>query len=397
MQKHLDEHKLPHTVDMFDFSLDDRLKRLRQIWKQFIVKADPDKISSKKLVAAKKKKVKIPTSSTADESVLSTSVDDVTAGSSSIVESAIKEKEAVVNNRLSTASNNSNSSCSSKKKPIEHLQIEPYVDPSAILPNLGVESETGQGLRCSIEKCGKLFRNDRLLQQHVKHYHPDVFDQVIATATTPVTTAPNTPATSPPSATHLSAAAAACLSTPVSSLSASDFTTTLGISSSHNMAESYKKRKSISIDMSSFNDAAVGSAESSMSTGMKKRKLSLGSLEDYDDNAEKPKKRVRGLDRSNDRMKRGRPSAKKFSFSESSAASPINNNTSELPPYDVISRTRTDSILSVDSSSVAPSEDGDHDGSTMCQHKSSSRVLPPTPPTFRLSKRRQAQLIGSSR
>lgn len=47
------------------------------------------------------------------------------------------------------------------------------------LPSISVESETGQGLRCSIEKCGKLFRNDRLLQQHVKHYHPDVFDQVI--------------------------------------------------------------------------------------------------------------------------------------------------------------------------------------------------------------------------
>jgi len=381
---------------MFDFSLDDRLKRLRQIWKQFIVKADPDKISSKKLVAAKKKKLKTPTSSTADESVVSISADNLAAGPSSVAESAIKEKEAVVNNRLSTASNNSNSSCSSKKKPIEHLQIEPYVDPSAIVPNLGVESETGQGLRCSIEKCGKLFRNDRLLQQHVKHYHPDVFDQVIASATTPVTTGPNTPATSPPSATHLYAAAAACLSTPVSSLSASEVTSTLGISSSQNVAESYKKRKSISIDTSSFNDSAAGS-EASMSSGMKKRKLSLGSLEDYDDNIEKPKKRVRGLDRSHDRFKRGRHSAQKFSFSESSAASPINNNTSELPAYEVISRTRTDSILSVDSSSVAPSEDGDHDGNTMSQHKSSSRVLPPTPPTFRLSKRRQAQLIGSSR
>ena len=70
-------------------------------------------------------------------------------------------------------------------------ELDPCLDPSAALPNLGVESETGQGLRCSIEKCGKLFRNDRLLQQHVKHYHPEVFDQVIASVTTPVTTGKN--------------------------------------------------------------------------------------------------------------------------------------------------------------------------------------------------------------
>ncbi len=75
-----------------------------------------------------------------------------------------------------------------KQQPELSHELDPYHDPNAVVPNLGVESETGQGLRCSIEKCGKLFRNDRLLQQHVKHYHPDVFDQVIASVTTPVTT-----------------------------------------------------------------------------------------------------------------------------------------------------------------------------------------------------------------
>ena len=38
LQKYIDEHRLPYTSDAFDFSLDDLLKRLRQIWKQHIVK-----------------------------------------------------------------------------------------------------------------------------------------------------------------------------------------------------------------------------------------------------------------------------------------------------------------------------------------------------------------------
>ena len=38
LQKHIDEKKLPYTSDAFDFSLDDNLKKLRQIWKQYIVK-----------------------------------------------------------------------------------------------------------------------------------------------------------------------------------------------------------------------------------------------------------------------------------------------------------------------------------------------------------------------
>ena len=38
LQRHIDEKKLPYTSDAFDFSLDDNLKKLRQIWKQYIVK-----------------------------------------------------------------------------------------------------------------------------------------------------------------------------------------------------------------------------------------------------------------------------------------------------------------------------------------------------------------------
>ena len=122
------------------------------------------------------------------------------------------------------------------------------------------------------------------------------------------------------------------------------------------VAES-KKRKSICVDTPHVIDA------SQHVTGIKKRKLSLGSLEDEELELSKASKRPRIYDRSRERNKRGpgRP-AKKFSFSESSAASPINNNTSD--PFDVtlgVNRRRNDSILSVVSSSVAPSDDEDHD------------------------------------
>ena len=38
LQKFLEDRKLPYTSDAFDFSLDDNLKKLRQIWKQYKVK-----------------------------------------------------------------------------------------------------------------------------------------------------------------------------------------------------------------------------------------------------------------------------------------------------------------------------------------------------------------------
>ena len=59
LQRHIDEKKLPYTSDAFDFSLDDNLKKLRQIWKQYIVKPrlkPGEKMSP--LVPAKKGKKK---------------------------------------------------------------------------------------------------------------------------------------------------------------------------------------------------------------------------------------------------------------------------------------------------------------------------------------------------
>ena len=48
-----------------------------------------------------------------------------------------------------------------------------------IASKLGSISETGQGLRCSVLSCGKLFRKEKLLRQHVKHYHPKEYKEII--------------------------------------------------------------------------------------------------------------------------------------------------------------------------------------------------------------------------
>jgi len=179
----------------------------------------------------------------------------------------------------------------------------------------------------------------------------------------------STPATSPPSAT-INNVSASLSATPVEVVNP-DFAAISQI------REESKKRKSLCIDSTPSFDHAV----------VKKRKLSLGF---DDDDVERPRKLIRALDRSRDRIKRGRPN-KKFSFSESS--SPINNN----DVFDVsnVVRRRNDSVLSVGSGSVAPSEDGDHENAVFATSKA-SRLLPPTPPTFRLSKRRQAQLLVDS-
>ena len=51
-----------------------------------------------------------------------------------------------------------------------------------IATKLGVLSETGQGLRCSVQSCGKLFRREKLLRQHVKHYHPKEYKEIISSS-----------------------------------------------------------------------------------------------------------------------------------------------------------------------------------------------------------------------
>merc|ERR1719334_2052347 len=61
----------------------------------------------------------------------------------------------------------------------QKLEITMRVGPlSPGTPVIGNLSETGQGVRCPLKNCNKLFRNEKLLLQHVKHYHPEYTDVV---------------------------------------------------------------------------------------------------------------------------------------------------------------------------------------------------------------------------
>ena len=127
LQRYFDDQRLSFKSENFDFSLDDSLKKLRQIWKQYVHMPRKSKEASSAQQKGEQKKRLSEQDNVALESSSS-----VLAGS---------------NDALSTA-------------------------------EIGIESETGQGVRCSIEKCRKLFRNDRLLQMHIKHYHPQVFGNI---------------------------------------------------------------------------------------------------------------------------------------------------------------------------------------------------------------------------
>ena len=182
LQKHLDERKLPYTCDAFDFSLDDNLKRLRQIWKQYKVKPflNNPKGSSPgnfKHVPAKITQVQDSDFTHHRSSASSASTTTTTACSAQV---ATPPPHVPVPPQSSggggSGSNHKTNSTNSLN--INNGNAADHID-MACLTDIAVESETGQGLRCSIAKCGKLFRNDRLLRQHVKHYHPKVYETVL--------------------------------------------------------------------------------------------------------------------------------------------------------------------------------------------------------------------------
>merc|ERR550517_1488294 len=153
LSRHFEEACLEHNLDLFDFGLDTPLKKIRQIWKANLpVPQDSNKMSS-------------PTTNSA--SSISSSLPNTTPLSSAMPTPSPEQKP---------------------RKPLrlpasdqerQKLEITMRVGPlSPGTPVIGNASETGQGVRCPLKKCNKLFRNERLLLQHVKHYHPEYTDVV---------------------------------------------------------------------------------------------------------------------------------------------------------------------------------------------------------------------------
>ena len=363
LQKHLDERKLPYTCDAFDFSLDDNLKRLRQIWKQYKVKPF---MNNPKGSGGSGNFKHVPARITQVQDadiVASRSSQSASASSSSTQASSIGIGSGMVTTNCSLPSSASASSQPNKGSHSHSLAtgqsnnpgINPNINPAlagannvqaphhldmACLTEIAVDSETGQGLRCSIAKCGKLFRNDRLLRQHVKHYHPKVYESVLFKH--PQLGDDISEPTSP-EARRLS--------------DSSDFFHEGG-NNSNNVIERRQRVPSASSD------------------GFTKRASILQSFDTEDQ-----------LEHAKFKRGPGRP-LKRSQFLDEEA--PLSNiyNDQELADnsddYVCPRRTRNDSVLS----SLNSDTEGDH--LSVSEHHRNS--CPPTPPTFRLSKRRQAQM-----
>ena len=322
LQRFFEEKSLPFSSEAFDFSLDDHLKKLRQIWKQHIV------IPQQKAAAAAAAAAALAAAQDISGSLESAAVSPAKSVSSSSPPSA-----AASTAPLATATGDKDG-----RRPSSPLTEDGHggngSDP------LGTESETGQGLRCSIAGCRKLFRNDRLLHMHVKHYHPEVFGSLVQQS----------------GALSVEDLAANRTSL-VDELVAGDGAETAATASSSSPpspATASSSRKS--------------SQEDGASNSNRKRKLSQGE-----------KARVRngsgpGMGRSG-----GGGSSNKRRASQS--VDPDHRVGPEV--FNSHTRSRNDSILSVGSESSTPAAAAAAEDSVF---------QPSTPPTFRMSKRRQAQL-----
>jgi len=81
--------------------------------------------------------------------------------------------------------------------PVSNHQSSPLSSPGSKQVNSslfikGNASETGQGVRCPLKTCNKLFRNEKLLQMHGKHYHPELAAEQSPTITEVASPRPTT-------------------------------------------------------------------------------------------------------------------------------------------------------------------------------------------------------------
>ena len=394
LQKHLDERKLPYTSDAFDFSLDDNLKKLRQIWKQYKVKPflnnpkGSGMNSNFRHVPAKITQVQ-------DSDVVSAGrgggSGSVGTGSHNLLtmapalNSATPSSTAAVAASSSSTTASSSSSSSSSLVPISSsaslvnnvmkpINSPPPTAASMIIPNemtkeelaclaeIAVESETGQGLRCSINKCGKLFRNNRLLRQHVKHYHPKIYDTLVCKH--PSIGDDISEPTSPEAARRLSDNGG----------SGDTFQDRLNQYHLQQQTQQEQRRRKPSSEMKRFaptedpwSSSSIEQSKMTTTTNHKKR-----------------------------------PTFKRSTLDEEAPLSSMYDEDSEEMFF--MNRTRNDSVpSSVNSdteelsvSSEQPRSYQQHQNLQQQQHhvhpRSGGPHCPPTPPTFRLSKRRQAQM-----
>ena len=212
LQRYLDDNKTGLASENFDFSLDSQLKKLRQIWKQYLVLPKKAAASSAASSGSTGVTAGNTASSAAAASSSSTAASASTTASnsasnsvppspSSIASAAVSASGASLPPSLASlaptplqqdgtkkgsgagagpSGDYPGSSAASDGGGESSLLLDSLEESSAsLVPEFAVESETGQGLRCTIDGCGKLFRNDRLISMHVKHYHPQFYESLM--------------------------------------------------------------------------------------------------------------------------------------------------------------------------------------------------------------------------
>ena len=202
--RYFEEQKFEANLEHFDFTLDTPLKKIRQIWRANLNQTDSkssltngvkDESDSPSNSLESRLPLPIPNNSTTSpphtRKILKTST------SSKVIEKLKIEPQS---------SSSSPSLPSPLPSPVVSTNSSPTFSNQSLLPvtspspaNImnnspliikGNVSETGQvchsqsiseletsillqGVRCPLKECNKLFRNDKLLQMHVKHYHPE--------------------------------------------------------------------------------------------------------------------------------------------------------------------------------------------------------------------------------
>ena len=175
----------------FDFTLDPALKKLRQIWKQNLplvrqrsTEFNPAVAATTAAAAAKESSRKEAAEKAEQGTKTPVPPGAASAKSSKDSESLIKAPtKAEVTPKKVESSSSPSPAASTATTPVPppsnqtavlagSSSAEPATSATHVVAvdgsQLGVESETGQGVRCSVNKCRKLFRNEKLLQMHVK-------------------------------------------------------------------------------------------------------------------------------------------------------------------------------------------------------------------------------------
>eukprot|EP00092_Neocalanus_flemingeri_P040320 GFUD01043915.1.p1 GENE.GFUD01043915.1~~GFUD01043915.1.p1 ORF type:complete len:1327 (+),score=371.71 GFUD01043915.1:99-4079(+) len=179
LSRYFEENSLEHNLEHFDFALDTPLKKLRQVWRANLPQVDS---LNKTTVSNGVKEDTIDLSSSNERlqppGELNNKTDPVDPELKQQPKKPLKAPASSPDKlklEIFPHSITNSSLCLNFSSPIPSLsnsKATPILQtPSS--PIKGTLSETGQGVRCPLKNCNKLFRNEKLLQMHVKHYHPE--------------------------------------------------------------------------------------------------------------------------------------------------------------------------------------------------------------------------------